>query len=122
MIEIYSVQPAVLARMKPGPVGSYLGSFGVWLEQCGYSKNSILDKLHAADEFGWWLHKKGLSLCDVGEDTVARYVAGFPRIPCAGKPLCAYDPGTLHLIAITVEGEEVKERWDGTRSKGRRRC
>lgn len=95
MIEIYSVQPAVLARMKPGPVGSYLGSFGVWLEQCGYSKNSIRDKLHAADEFGWWLHKKGLSLADVGEDTVARYVAGFPRIPCAGKPA-----GRLPQVAI----------------------
>ena len=65
--------------MESGPMGPYLSAIAAELQQQGYARSTIRRHLRAADHFGAWLVKQGLSLKDIGEPLVDRYLKGLNR-------------------------------------------
>jgi len=78
MLNIFTSQ-RVRSRMESGPMGPYLSAIAAELQQQGYARSTIRRHLRAADHFGAWLVKQGLSLKDIGEPLVDRYLKGLNR-------------------------------------------
>ncbi|MBE0657829.1 MAG: tyrosine-type recombinase/integrase [Bryobacteraceae bacterium] len=81
LINTYYVQAAVRERMEGGLIAPHFDFIAGELEREGYSHEGIRRRLRAADVFGQWLVKEGLSLADVTDSVVKLYVAGIPRRP-----------------------------------------
>ena len=78
MLNIFTNQK-VLSRMQSGPMGPYLSEIASVLWQKGYARSTIRLHLRAIDHFGAWLLKEGLSINDISNSMVDRYLKGLDR-------------------------------------------
>jgi len=78
MLNIFTSQK-VRSRMKSGPMGPYLSEIAAVLCNQGYARSTIRLHLRAADQFGAWLLKEGVSINDISTSTVDRYLEGLDR-------------------------------------------
>jgi site-specific recombinase XerD len=67
-------------------MGPYLSAIAAELRQQGYARSTIGRHLRAADHFGAWLLKEGLSLKDISEPIVDRYLNGLDRLFSPSSP------------------------------------
>ena len=79
MIETYFAAPHVLDRMRSGPAAPYLDALVTELQSQDYSRRSIRRQLHNADSFGQWLTEQNLSVSEITDEAVSRYVGGMHR-------------------------------------------
>lgn len=86
MVNTYYVQAAVRERMESGLIALHLDFIAGELERQGYARQGIRRRLHAAEMFGQWLVNGGLSLADITDSVVERYIAGIPRRPSLRRP------------------------------------
>ncbi len=70
--------------MRSGPTAPYLDALAAELQSQDYSRKSIRRQLHNADSFGWWLTKQNLSVAEITDAVVGRYVGGMHRSTRAG--------------------------------------
>jgi site-specific recombinase XerD len=84
LVETYFAAPHVLDRMRSGPTAPYLDALAAELQSQDYSRKSIRRQLHNADSFGWWLTKQSLSVAEITDEVVGRYVGGMHRSTRAG--------------------------------------
>jgi site-specific recombinase XerD len=77
MLDTFVIQDKVRTRMKNGPLGSYLSEYAAALNRQGYSKETIRQYLHAADQFGVWLVDQGIPLANLSDTDVGQYQQGF---------------------------------------------
>ena len=84
MVETYFTAPYVLDRMRSGPTAPYLDALAAELQSQDYSRKSIRRQLRNADSFGWWLTKQNLSVAEITDEVVGRYVGGMHRSSRAG--------------------------------------
>jgi hypothetical protein len=79
MLNIFTSQK-VRSRMQSGPMGPYLSEIAAMLCNQGYARSTIRLHLRAADQFGAWLLKEGVSINDINStSTVDRYLEGLDR-------------------------------------------
>jgi hypothetical protein len=79
LVETYFAAPLVLDRMRSGPVAPYLDTLATELQSQDYSRRSIRRQLHNADSFGWWLARQDLSVSEISDEVVGRYIGGMHR-------------------------------------------
>ena len=78
MLNIFTNQK-VRSRMQSGPMGPYLSEIATVLWQQGYARSTVHLHLRAIDHFDAWLLKEGLSLKDITNSVVDRYLKGLDR-------------------------------------------
>ena len=86
MIEKYFTQPKTIARLHAGLLGPHLSSIAEALDQARYSMATIRLHLRAADRFGAWLLKQKITLADLSNAIVDRYIQGLDRQRPASVP------------------------------------
>jgi site-specific recombinase XerD len=79
MLDTFFSRIKVRSRMQSGPIGPYLSEIAAVLHRNGYAHSTIRRHLRAADKFGAWMHKEGMSVSDISTSTVDRYLAGLDR-------------------------------------------
>jgi site-specific recombinase XerD len=84
LVETYFAAPHVLDRMRSGPTAPYLDALAAELQSQDYSRRSIRRQLHNADSFGQWLTEQNLSVSEITDEAVSRYVGGMHRSNRAG--------------------------------------
>ena len=82
MIEKFFTQQRTLFRMRESILGPYLPAIAKALAEAHYATATIRLHLRAAGHFGVWLEENNITLADVTEVTVDRYVQGLDR-PCS---------------------------------------
>jgi site-specific recombinase XerD len=124
MLKIFTNQK-VRSRMQSGPMGPYLSEIAAVLWQQGYARSTIRLHLRAIDHFSAWLLKQGLSLKDISNSIVDRYLKGLDRQfspSCPGGRLSRKALGLPELVEFLrqqgvlradVEQRQltVAERW-----------
>ena len=78
MLNIFTNQK-VRSRMQSGLMGPYLSEIATVLWQQGYARSTIRLHLRAINHFDAWLLKEGLSLKDISNSVVDRYLKGLDR-------------------------------------------
>lgn len=99
MLEKFFTQTTTLARLRAGILGPYLPTLASALQDNHYSVASIRRHLRAADHFGRWLLKQGLTVAEVDWVTVKRYVEGLGRLYSPSTP-----QGRLPHSALGLRG------------------
>ena len=79
MINNIFKRTSVQAKLLAGTFGPYLPALVTRLQQQRYALDTMQKYLHAVDAFGHWLDAQQLPLSALCEETLARYVASFPR-------------------------------------------
>ena len=54
-----------IQRYKSGPFGLYVQQLAERLRQQGYTREQAHKHLYTADDFGRWLRRRHIALCDV---------------------------------------------------------
>ena len=65
--------------MESGPIGPYLSEIAALLHRNAYARSTIRRHLRAADRFGAWILKEGMSIVDINASIVDRYLEGLGR-------------------------------------------
>ena len=65
MLDTFFTQIKVRSRMESGPIGPYLSEIAALLHRDGYARSTIRRHLRAADRFGAWILKEGMSIVDI---------------------------------------------------------
>ena len=65
MLDTFFNQIKVRSRMESGPIGPYLSEIAALLHRNGYARSTIRRHLRAADRFGAWILKEGMSIVDI---------------------------------------------------------
>ena len=76
MLDTCFSQIKVRSRMESGPIGPYLSEIAALLHRNGYARSTIRRHLRAANRFGAWILKEGMSIVDINASTVDRLPAG----------------------------------------------
>jgi hypothetical protein len=79
MLDTFFTQIKVRSRMEGGPIGPYLSEIAAMLHRNGYARSTIRRHLRAADRFGAWILKEGMSIVDINASIVDRYLEGLGR-------------------------------------------
>ena len=79
MLDTFFTQIKVRSRIESGPIGPYLSEITAVLHRNGYARSTIRRHLRAADRFGAWILKEGMSIVDINASTVDRYLEGLGR-------------------------------------------
>jgi len=79
------------------------------LERQGYSRQGIRRRLHAADVFAQWLAGEGLSLADITDSLVNRYIAGIGRRPSVRRRngVLPHNGRGIHQVADLLRKQGV---------------
>lgn len=109
MVETYFAAPHVLDRMRSGPTAPYLDALAAELQSQDYSRRSIRRQLHNADSFGQWLTEQNLSVSEITDEAVSRYVGGMHRSNRAGyaKGYRAHNARGLPRLLNLLRGSGV---------------
>jgi hypothetical protein len=109
LIETYFAAPHVLDRMRSGPAAPYLDALVTELQSQDYSRRSIRRQLHNADSFGQWLTEQNLSVSEITDEAVSRYVGGMHRSTRAGyaKGYRAHNARGLPRLLNLLRGSGV---------------
>ena len=79
MLDTFFTQIKVRSRMESGPIGPYLSEIAAMFHRDGYARSTIRRHLRAADRFGAWILKEGMSIVDINASSVDRYLEGLGR-------------------------------------------
>ncbi len=71
-------------RLRAGPLGPHLDTFAKTLTERGYPPATVACKVRLAAKFGDWLGRRGLTVEEVDEQAVARFVRRHPCVPRRG--------------------------------------
>jgi hypothetical protein len=71
-------------RLRAGPLGPHLGTFAETFTEKGYAPATVALKMRLAAKFGHWLGRRGLTVDEVDEQTLARFVQRHPCVPRRG--------------------------------------
>ena len=96
MLEHFFVRPSGIARLRCGPLGTYLDDLATTLHQHRYAPDSIRGYIRTSDQFGRWLSQQGYAIAEMDETLVKRYVGGLQRPPAGRWPKAA--EGLSHLL------------------------
>jgi site-specific recombinase XerD len=109
LVNTYYVQAAVRERMESGLIAPHLDFIAAELERQGYARQGIRRRLHAADVFGQWLVEEGLSLADVTDSVVDRYIASIARraSPRRSRGRLAHNARGIHHVAELLRKQGV---------------
>src|SRR5580693_3879774 len=122
MLNIFTSQK-VRSRMKSGPMGPYLSEIAAVLCNQGYARSTIRLHLRAADQFGAWLLKEGVSINDISTSTVDRYLEGLDRQysqSCLRGRLSAKALGVKGLVEfLGLQAVWAQRPYPGPRSSAR---
>ncbi len=100
----YFSQPKNLRHLHQGPLGAHLDVFAARLRKEGHCQQSGWRILRVVGDYSRWLARKGLSLPDVGEDTVEQYQRFRRRYR---SPFCSDRPALLRLLAVLREVDVI---------------
>jgi site-specific recombinase XerD len=104
MFEKYVTQPSAVARLQSNVFGPYLPALVRSLEQAEYAAETIRLHLRAVTRFGRWLQRRKITLDDLTERTVARYVQSVQRRTSRDSGLLPYKAtGLRHLLNVLRE-------------------
>ena len=79
MLEHFFVRPSGIARLRCGPLGTYLDDLATTLHQHRYAPDSIRGYIRTSDQFGRWLSQQGYAIAEMDETLVKCYVGGLQR-------------------------------------------
>lgn len=96
MLEHFFVRPSGIARLRCGPLGTYLDDLATTLHQHRYAPDSIRGYIRTSDQFGRWLSQQGYAIAEMDETLVKCYVGGLQRPPAGRWPKAA--EGLSHLL------------------------
>jgi site-specific recombinase XerD len=88
-----------LHHLYGGPLGTYIDSVAAWYEEQGYRHAYAVASLKSVDRFGRWLDRRGVRLCDLNEQLIARYVMQLPARSHPGTQVAL-----RRLLAVLREG------------------
>lgn len=80
MIERFFVRPRIIRRFHDGPLGEYVDGLAERLWDRGYVRSTARGKLLVVEELGWWLHRQGLGVDALDEDTTERFLREGRRL------------------------------------------
>lgn len=106
----FFVFPRVICRMYAGPLGPYIDTFADQLQQRGYSRRSIREKIRTVAKFSHWLKCRDLDAKDVNAVQLRRFLAHRKRI----RRSTGDDLAALREIAIVVCGQDVMRLSDSS--------
>ena len=108
MIEKYVTQPSARARLQSSVFSPYLPSLVQSLEQAEYAAETIRQHLRAVMRFGTWLQRWRITLGDVNEATVARYVQhAQQQAPSVTGPRPYKAIGLRHLLSVLRQQDVI---------------
>ena len=140
MIELLFKQRSTLDRLRSGPLAQQLPFIAKALHQEQYPPETIRRYVRVADRLGRWQCKRGLSITEINETTLARYRASTGRrrngeLRAAGRGLAkvlillrtqhavdepvsiAHSEGDMLLAAFYSHLQRVAGLMPGTRSQ-----
>lgn len=106
MLEHIFIRPAVIARLRHGPLGPYLDDLATFLHHTGYAPSHIQRCLRAGDQFARWLHGHGAPISEMDDAVLQRYVAGLRRDRSGHLPKAAQGLG--HLLRFLQQHGVVR--------------
>ena len=88
MLEYYSKQPHVQARIKANALYKQIRKLIYYLRHCGYQPKTIKMYIPKVVHFGIWLKDNGIAVSSVNKDTISSFLNGhLPNCRCA--PPCS---------------------------------
>ncbi|CAH2805497.1 MAG: hypothetical protein PPHEESC_5537, partial [uncultured Paraburkholderia sp.] len=81
-IESYYHRPAMLSRLREGPLGCYIDLFAEQLQREGHCQQGAWRNLRVVSDFSHWLARRHLDVGDISEQTVATYQSFRRRYRC----------------------------------------
>ncbi len=108
----FFVFPRTILRMYAGPLGRFIDTFADQLQQRGYSRQSIRDKIRTAANFSHWLECHDLDADDVNADQLKRYLRHRKRIGRCTRN----DPATLWQISAVVCDQDLTHASDSLKT------
>jgi len=108
MLEHIFARTHVIARLRCGPLGSYLDDFATSLRQHGYAPSRIQSYVRTGETFGRWLHRHAYALSDLDDAVVHRYISGLTRYRSGHLPKAA--EGLNHLLRFLQHYGVVRQR------------
>jgi hypothetical protein len=112
MIEHLFIRPSIVARLKGGPLGSYLDDLATLLHQQGYAPSSIQRCLRTGDLFGRWLQGQGYDVTQIDESAIQHYVNGLERYRSGQLPKAAQ--GLKHIVELLRQRGSLIDRQSPT--------
>ena len=91
MLDTFFTQIKVRSRMESGPIGPYLSEIAAMLHRDGYARSTIRRHLRAADRFGAWILKGGMSIVDINASIVDRYLEDTLNAALHRRPFSIMD-------------------------------
>jgi len=117
MIDYFYSNPEVLQRLHFGPLGGHIDNFAQTLIVQGYKPSTAKHKIRIVADLSRWLYRQGLSVKDLNETTLNKYLIYKGR----RGSILKIEPPTLrvlleHLREIGVVATPVHVDEDSTRS------
>lgn len=112
MIEHFFAHTSVVARLKDGPLGSYLDDLATNLHQQGYAPSTIQRCLRTGDLFGRWLQDQGCDLAQIDAVAIQPYISGFERYRSGQLPKAAQ--GLKHIVELLRQRGSLIDRQSPT--------
>jgi len=81
-IESYYHRPAMLSRLREGPLGCYIDLFADQLQREGHCQQGAWRNLRVVSDFSHWLARRHLDVGDISEQTVGAYQSFRRRYRC----------------------------------------
>lgn len=103
MAEVFHSNPAVLQRLREGPLGPYVDAFASTLREQGYAAATVKAKIRFTVNFSRWLDQRGLTLVDVEEQSVASFLEDQGRQRCIRRG----DRETLKVLLQRLRTSEA---------------
>lgn len=97
MLESLHVRPHICARLRSGPLGSWVDLFVDSLEHQGYTSGVRRRYVRAVDAFSTWLIRHRIAVSAIDEFTLARFATGRKRWRRSSRP-----DGRLNAIVTGV--------------------
>ncbi len=86
MLESLHVRPDISARIRSGPLGTWVDAFVVTLTQRGYAPSVMRRYVQAADVFTSWLSRHRIAVADIDDAVVVRSTHRLARWRAASRP------------------------------------
>jgi len=118
MLEYYSKQPHVQARIKANALYKQIRKLIYYLRHCGYQPKTIKMYIPKVVHFGIWLKDNGIAVSSVNRDTISSFLNGhLPNCRCA--PPCSrnriYVRAALNcLLCILPSQNQMPQKTDIT--------
>lgn len=124
MLERLFASPNIVNRLRGGVLGGFLDDLATVLDARRYSLKTVQQYVRGAGHFSFWLDVAGISLSEINEDTVRRFlVHHVPQcrcpVPCGG-PIPSLRASVHHTLTILRDQGLIGPRpvpepkaWDG---------